>query len=81
MEGKNLLDKELELHEIKKGSTLYRKDLDKYKEVRVYDIYLERYIDSWKTIIKVITDSQILYTHFASDLNSRLFIKIPEENK
>lgn len=68
-----------EIYEIKKGTILYRKELNKYKEVRVYDIYFERYINGWKIIIKVITESQIIYTHFASDLNYKLFTEIPNE--
>ena len=67
------------MNEIRQGTTLYRKELNKYKEVKVYDIYFEKYINSWKTIIKVITDSQIIYTHFASDLNYKLFTTIPKD--
>lgn len=77
------------INEIKKDTKLYRKELVdfnnggvyKYEEVKVYDIYLEKYISGWKTIIKVITNDNILFTHFASDLNSALFIEIPNELK
>lgn len=75
----NLLDKEKELFEIRKGTTLYRKEFKNYRKVKVYDIYLEKYINGWKTIIKVITDSKIIYTYFASDLGMNLFAKSPED--
>ena len=74
-----LLDKEKELFEIRKGTTLYRKEFKNYRKVKVYDIYLEKYINGWKTIIKVITDSKVIYTYFASDIGMNLFTKSPED--
>ena len=76
----NLLGKKVELHEIKKGTTLYRKVFKEYKEVKVYEIFLERYINGWKTIIKVVDENKILYTYFANDLGMNLFTNIPKEN-
>ena len=50
-----------------------------YKKVEVYEIFLERYVSDWKTIIKV-KDGMLLLTYYASDLNSVLFTKIPNDN-
>lgn len=69
----------MELFEIKKGTKLYRKEFKKYREVEVYEIYLERYINGWKTIIKVIDDNKLIFTHFASELGMNLFTELPEE--
>lgn len=84
--NKNLLDGEVKVGQIKKGTTLYMKKVNlgkenEYREVRVYDIFLERYINNWKTTIQVITDNQILYTYLASDLGMNLFTEVPKENK
>ena len=72
---------EKELYEISIGTKLYIKRKEQYKEVEVYKIFLESYINGWKTIIKV-KDGNLLYTYYASDIDNVLFTKIPnEENK
>ncbi|MBO7733012.1 MAG: hypothetical protein J6S67_10675 [Methanobrevibacter sp.] len=71
-----------EIFEIKKETKLYRKLFDKYDEVIVKEVFLERYINGWKTIIKVEDIKGFVYSHFASDLNNTLFTELPkEENK
>lgn len=68
-----------ELYKIEKGTNLYLKRNDNYKKVEVYEIFLERYVSDWKTIIKV-KDGVVLLTYYISDLNSVLFTKIPNDN-
>ena len=68
-----------ELYKIEKGTNLYLKRNGIYKKVEVYEIFLERYINDWKTIIKV-KDGMLLLTYYASDLNNVLFTKIPNDN-
>ena len=68
-----------ELYKIEKGTNLYLKRNGIYKKVEVYGIFLERYVNGWKTIIKV-KDGMLLLTYYASDLNSVLFTKIPNDN-
>lgn len=68
-----------ELYKIEKGTNLYLKINGIYKKVEVYEIFLERYINGWKTIIKV-KDGMLLLKYYTSDLNSVLFTKIPNDN-
>jgi len=78
---KSLKRKNNMIFEIKKGTKLYKKELNNYKEVEVDEVFLEKYINGWKTIIKVITDTKQKYTYFITDLGMRLFTELPEENK
>ena len=73
-----MLKVEKELYEINIGTKLYIKRKEQYKEVEVYKIFLESYINGWKTIIKV-KDGNLLYTYYASDIGNVLFTKIPNE--
>lgn len=71
------MDKKYELHI---GDFLYEKTNDSYREVKIIDIFFERYIDGWKTIIKVIKGN-VMVNFFASDLGMRLFVEVPEESE
>lgn len=68
------------MNEIKIGSKLYRKTLGIIKEVEVTDVYLEKYISGYKTIIKVSTKNGLIYTHFASDLGYKLLTELPKDS-
>ena len=69
-----------EVYEIRKGTKLYEKKYyeKEYKELEVLDVFLESYINGWKTIIRVVSENKVITNHFASELNDTLFTKIPE---
>ena len=70
------------MNDIKRGTTLYKFRNGKYIEVEVYDIYLERYISGYKTIIKVskkVGELKFIETHFASDIGNVLLTQLPKE--
>lgn len=71
------MDEKYELHI---GDFLYEKTNDSYREVKIIDIFFERYINGWKTIIKVIKGN-VMVDFFASDLGMRLFVEVPEESE
>lgn len=62
------------MYEIKRGDELYLKTPNgEIKRVTVKEIFLEKYISGYKTIIRVIDENNFIITYFASDLESKLF--------
>lgn len=70
----------IKMNEIKIGSKLYRKTWDKIEEVEVKDILLEKYINGYKTIIKVLTKSKLIYTYYVSELGYKLLTELPKDS-
>lgn len=67
------------MSEIKKGTILYRLRNNKIQEVEVYDIYLEKYINGYKTIIKVFKTGEevkFIETYYASDIGNVLLEEV-----
>jgi hypothetical protein len=72
------------MNEIKKGTKLFRERNGKFQEVEVYDIFFEKYISGWKTIIMVFKTGEewkLLESYFASDLGNKLLVEPPVGDK
>lgn len=64
------------------GTYMYMKKWGNfYQKVHVTNIYLEKYVNGWKPIIKTQTDSGLIYSFFMGDLNYRIFMEMPEDGE